>query len=446
MVKFSRWCGLDPGRRRFHLCGPALLLVIGLVVLLQSGCAVVPPAPPMPSQTALGRVAVVAGAQMPEIGFEGVVHGKAQGAAFGAGSSFLSCMGALGQGSCTGSVCGALVIVMLGVCGVAGLVGGVSGAVMAPGADRVEAAQSTLVTALDARTIQESLRAQLEAAAQARGTPLVAVPADLAIHAAQQHDYRPLAAAGVDTVLEVALTQVGTRGFGIDAPVQLHMRAQARLIRTQDNTETGLLREVHQGARLKLAEWSTEQAAPLLQALGQGYEQLGAQIHDDVFALYEFPDRQAHAIGWLATATGLAPLAPETLVHLTGDPFLGRYLEWQAVDSLRPTLRWQGFPRGSDLAMAPAEMARVTQVRYDLLVASEHNLVPVEIVYRRTGLPDAAHALEVALPPASRYFWTVRARFQLDGRERVTPWAGLYVYGAERQTAPSRLSYRFRTP
>ena len=94
---------------------------------------------------------------------------------------------------------------------------------------------------------------------------------------------------------------------------------------------------------------------------------------------------------------------------------------------------------------APEEMGRVDNVRYDLVIAQERDFAPAEIIYRREGLPDSEHTIEIALSPDTRYYWTVRARFMLDGRERVSEWGSSHFEVREQWTAPSLLSYRFKT-
>jgi len=424
----------------------AAVSVLAVVVALQSGCVTVPPVPETRYQVALGQVAVVARQQEPEIKFEGFVHGKGQGAAMGAGVTFLQCFGAGAGSTCTGPYCGAAAALWLGICGVASAVGGVVGATAAPSAKQVRTAEAKLSSVLNANLIQESLRDQVIAAAAASGMRLQAVSPAGAPEPNQARDYRPLGADGVDTVLEVALTHIGTDGAGINSPVQLRMKAHVRLIRARDNTEIFATDYLFLGERHKLSEWSANQAERLLHALQKGYEVLGTHIRDNVFLLYPFPDHEAHAAGTLAVAFGLAPIYPRTRGTLTGDPLIGKHFEWLTVDGLQPTFRWQGFPRETDIQKAPEEMERVSNVRYDLIIAREQNLAPAGIVYRREGLPQSAHRLETPLSPDTRYFWTVRAHFELDGRERVTEWSAMHFMARERWTAPSNWSYRFKTP
>ena len=72
-----------------------------------AGCAMQPQVPPGPGAAALGKVAVVAGSGAPEIRFEGFARGRAEGAAAGAGTTFLACAVYLNPGACAGPYCGA---------------------------------------------------------------------------------------------------------------------------------------------------------------------------------------------------------------------------------------------------------------------------------------------------------------------------------------------------
>ncbi len=126
------------------------------------------------------------------------------------------------------------------------------------------------------------------------------------------------------------------------------------------------------------------------------------------------------------TGTGLKPEYPP----VGGGPV------FTDVDSLQPIFRWQSFPRQEDLkADHEGVLSRVTAVTYDLNILGKKGYGPGELIYSRTGLPEPAHMVETPLEPSTRYFWTVRARFTLNGHLRVTEWgeqAGSY--------------YRFETP
>jgi hypothetical protein len=223
------------------------------------------------------------------------------------------------------------------------------------------------------------------------------------------------------------------------------MVVRVRLLRAADGAEFYGAQVLHVGPRLKLEEWAAGGGDRLLRALDAGYEALGAHIADGVYLLYPFPSQEAGWAGTLSAAFGLAPVDPPTRGTPTGGS-LTEWFEWPGVSSLQPVLRWQAFPREADFAAAPAEMRRLQNVTYDLVIARERNLAPAEIVYRRSGLPAPQHRLETPLEPRARYFWSVRARFELDGRPRVTGWGSTHYQARDSMTAPSDLSYRFRTP
>ena len=90
-------------------------------------------------------------------------------------------------------------------------------------------------------------------------------------------------------------------------------------------------------------------------------------------------------------------------------------------------------------------------VSYDLKIwRAESNDLPGDLVYLRRGLLTTHHMLEAPLEPATRYFWTVRARYEVEGVSRVTPWA---VREERRGYSPDRLDrvtnsfyFRLKTP
>lgn len=422
--------------------------ILALSIACLAGCATTEkPAHDMTYQSRLGNVAIIATQQAPELRFEGFVRGKGAGAAFGAGGIFASCLGSMGGGGCSGSLCGGVVLLMLGICGVAGLVGGVAGAVAAPNADQATEREAALTQAFEVRTIQNSLRNAVVDGALAAGVIVASPPEDATREAAASGNYRPLASHGVNTVLETTLTKAGTSGVGINDPSTAYMEVHVRVVDVTSNTERLAADYLYQGRRLDLAGWSANQARPMIDELDRGYRTLGNQVAENVFQLYPFPDRSRHSAGeMLSSAFGLAPVYPPTRGTLTGERLIGAVFEWYAVSSLRPHFKWEAFPRVGDTAVAPDEMARVRNVRYDLIIAREENMAPGEVLYRADGLTSPEHTINVSLPSGARCFWTVRSRFDLDGRTRVTEWSSTQSGIRENVSAPSRYSFRFRTP
>jgi len=111
-------------------------------------------------------------------------------------------------------------------------------------------------------------------------------------------------------------------------------------------------------------------------------------------------------------------------------------------------------------------MARVRNVTYDLVIAEAPNVRVGAVVYRRERIAQNTHRLEEPLAPRRNYYWSVRARFTLDGNEQVTDWGRMRIAsdpveilthgavvrlrGPVVQTgsvvAPHEGSYRFSTP
>jgi hypothetical protein len=106
-----------------------------------------------------------------------------------------------------------------------------------------------------------------------------------------------------------------------------------------------------------------------------------------------------------------------------------RYDTWNGVrfvqlDSLKPTLRWKSFPTTKDIkADKSGDLSRIRDVTYDLKIWRAEDPPNEDIIYRRMKLENASHKMESPLIPLTRYFWSVRVRFKLDGHEIETNWS-----------------------
>jgi hypothetical protein len=159
--------------------------------------------------------------------------------------------------------------------------------------------------------------------------------------------------------------------------------------------------------------------------------------------------------------SGFRPVYPE-VTHSFG-PSAPDILDWTKVDSLQPTLRWQAFPgehQDGWLRTTPfidVNPGSVRDVRYDLRIWTVLGRSPGDLVYEIDGLTEPSHKLDRSLKPDTEYYWTVRARFTLDGQPRASEWslsqipcAGARGCGRDeaRQTGriPPLNHYRFKTP
>jgi hypothetical protein len=308
----------------------------------------------------LGTVAFVALPVQPEVELKGFVAGKGSGALGAAGSTFMGCLGTGGShGGCSGggslgaAVCGAAVLLWLGVCTVATGASAIVGAGLADSATSVQANVTTISANLDGAKIQQGLRDQVvKAAAEAGSVPIATVSADEVARAAAAKNYAALAAAGIDNVFQISVTKIGTIGTGFDPPLTLYMLAQVHIVNTRDNSQRVVSNHSYVSEQHLLREWSADQGALLQRVLESGFATLGASIADHLLRGYSFPSRELQD----KESIGLAAVYPKTttasrLGHLEQEA------NWNKIDSLQPVLQWQSFPREADRTAAPEAMA-----------------------------------------------------------------------------------------
>jgi hypothetical protein len=124
------------------------------------------------------------------------------------------------------------------------------------------------------------------------------------------------------------------------------------------------------------------------------------------------------------------------------------------VQSRSLEFEWEAFPRAGDLqAIQESTGKRISDVTYELRVWEadpsfpetfrpwDNVAEPGLMVYAREGLLTPRHKMSAPLKWRANYFWSVRARFLLDGHPRVTSWG---VLG--RPLDDTWSYYRFRTP
>ena len=264
------------------------------LLLVQAGCAAISPSPPTPlppeMRAQLGRVGVVSGRFVPathvDVPTAGKLRGAAKGVAVGVLGVAIGGAGwmALAFGGCSGSGCELAAVIGLGVLiGAAALeavTGAVVGAVTAESAAKVRAAEAGLQHAFAELKIQETQRDRLLAVARDE-TRLDLVPGgDLGPTAPDvDADYHPLAAQGIDTILEVSVTRLGLTGDpGLNPPLALSMTTRIRLIRSGDGAE--LYREElsrRSGSR-KFVEWAANGARAFHESMDAAYTDVSREI------------------------------------------------------------------------------------------------------------------------------------------------------------------------
>ena len=124
------------------------------------------------------------------------------------------------------------------------------------------------------------------------------------------------------------------------------------------------------------------------------------------------------------------------------------------IDSLQPTLRWESFPRPSDLhADRQGLIKAALDVSYELRIWRVEDNSAIRRVYERRELTSPKHRLDVRLDPNARYFWSVRAKFRAGEETRVIPWGFSKVpsvpglaFCITPGNIPHANYYRFQTP
>lgn len=381
--------GIHPMLMNTKIKNSTIVLIIATLFVLV-GCASNPPNTEY--QGKIGKVAIVSTNQAPAIMLAGFSRSKTEGAWDTLGKAFRESL----QGGGIGFL---LLPIILPVAATVG-------AALAPSADTVKQAEEKLSKNAELQTLMGYLRDQVVIQALNNGTKIQQVSPELMQRIEQTANYRLLAEVGIQTVLKVVMTKVVVIGKDLNDPLLLQMFAHARLLRTSDNTEIAAVdAEYHDGSYTQ-SEWTANNSKLLLQALVKGCEAVSKHIYENMFMLYPFPD-QSWTSDFPRVTLGLAPINPAN----------GEFPSTQAA------LRWQAFPRADDFALAPEDMRRVKNVRYDLFVVERQN--PNTIIFQREGIPIPEQALETPLRSGTKYEWSVRARFELDGRERVTEWSGL---------------------
>jgi len=140
-------------------------------------------------------------------------------------------------------------------------------------------------------------------------------------------------------------------------------------------------------------------------------------------------------------------------------------LLYPMVDSLNPKLEWEPFPGAHEAVSSemrhkdflPKSEIPADKVTYDLQVWKGESTRNLITVYERKGLQGTRHTLETPLKPNEKYLWSVRARFEIDGKTRVSEWSLAMLPIRNNLYTPRKIAqligkvpienyYRFKTP
>jgi hypothetical protein len=385
-----------------------------------AACATRPTAKPPEEWARIERVSVVAARFPPKSNFEAFARSYGAGAAKG-----------VAQGTAGGAVLGSVVALGMGPYGIillpftalagaaAGAVaGGVKGSAATVPEDTARQIEAAQERALHDLRLQARLADRVvEVGTQSPRYRVAREGDELGPAAADDKPaYAPLGSVA-DAVLETGLTEFGFEGTGgRDPALRMVLKARARIVRTSDGRELGTKSFEYRTGEYALSGWVANRGELLNRSLDRGIAVLGEQFADHYLLAYVLGAGSVQ--GAIRGAFLLEPRAGKSADKL------GR------VDTAYPVLRWQPWDPAaiaSQTADPTGELARATNVRYDVRIWQWESGATADLVYERRGIEGTQHTVENALPVNASYIWSVRVRFSLDGRDYLTAWGGVFV-------------------
>lgn len=398
----------------------ARTVLLAAAAQLVLGCATpieVPPNPAVGARAHLGRIEVRAAGAEPQTNLAEALRTKGRAAGAGAASGAVMGAGELAHGlaSCRGAYCGAAFMVLLPVFVATGAIA--NAVVKAAGAESrqiVDDGERAMRRGLERLRLQTAAAQRLENALGVRGEPQGA-PARIDIDV-RRLDIRESAAPGAN------------------APrYELSLATHARLVAGEKVVDE--LTYSYRSRSAPARDWLADEASLFVEQIDTALTRSAEVLAEELLLLY-YPPPPADGDKSLVPYYALKPLYPEPVrsIDIRGAWF-ERYrqswggLQFVPVDSLEPVFRWERFPRALDVAAAGGAADRFSDVSYELELYEAQRIGVIyergNGLYRRAGLSEPHYRLE-RLQPCGRYVWTVRARFHLDGRPRVTEWSGAY--------------------
>lgn len=119
--------------------------------------------------------------------------------------------------------------------------------------------------------------------------------------------------------------------------------------------------------------------------------------------------------------------------------------EFVEVDSLTPTFRWQPLDIALVAPLSPMDRVRIDHVSYEIRIWQTVIKNTEKLVYVQDRLAATEHRITRPLQPGTRYYWSVRAHFEVNGECRMTEWT-LAGYLLRSEPVPNESCLRFQTP
>lgn len=423
-------------RKDQSVCRSALLWLTGVVLVLQYGCATV--VPPPTSQTMrddFGVMAIIPAQYVPDSNFITISKFKEfakESALYGGATA------ALAFAILTPAYPPALIGVIAGTMAAGGMAGSAVAKYQETMPAKTEEEVRTVVDkAVAGLDLQNAFAERLMAMVRTEPrNQLAVISAAGPDKPGARPDYTQLHTDGIDTVLEVAVTEIGLSGCVTEHDslecgknlrdlLHLFMNAQARLVHVSDGATLSEWQFNYQSSRREFQQWVENDGRLLGEKLEGAFRDLVGRVYDVVFLItpIDLPTPGYAAFPLAGNDCWLVPISPP-------NPSFSK----SVIDTLRPTFQWSAFPRELDhQKLDPEVLRKIENVTYDLRIwdVDSHHISGHfrrnRLFYERTGLAAPEHTMEVSLAPATKYVWSVRARFVFVGRPMATRWATRYA-------------------
>ena len=174
---------------------------------------------------------------------------------------------------------------------VGGVTGTVIGAAQAEPAEKVTSSESQLRAALANLKLQESLCDCMVQAAECKVGARLSPVAGLGPASPEEKVvYTDFAGKGIDTVVEVSVTDIGLDGpWDVNPPIAFFMRAHVRVVRTSDGTQVYDASFRYRGNAQTFSEWAADGAAPFQAELDRACRFLAEKAVEEIFMLHLLP-------------------------------------------------------------------------------------------------------------------------------------------------------------
>lgn len=438
-----------------------------------------------------GNIGVVAAQFEPKMDFQallnnhqntvvtGGVQGAAVGAAVGTGVGLVVLISSLGAclNPAAAATCPSVGAIIAGGAVAGGAVGASVGKAAenknkeAAKAVNVKDVASAISQVLQSQNFQQSVQDRIvHYGSSTTKLPFNTVASIGPVSPEDKPDYSKSNISITTNILEVRVLEATLRNDGrfFDSPYgSLVVTSKVRLIRSFDRTVLYESEYRHVSAPMYHVLLASDDAVKFNLALQLAYQDLAQQIVDQIFLVYE----PAHERNNNRNNCLLSPLKP-----ISPKPPKGSMCGWSCdrgafissskipkIDSLHSQMTWESFPTVDELKDdKDHELAMLNNVSYEVKIYSavpafpeasmrKDDLVPGELIESGTT-QEPKFQPKIPLEDCGNYFWTFRARFNLNGQPKVTEWAGTYNRQLEScwdfgslPPKPSRTFYPFKS-